>query len=313
MRGKLFLAVLLVLSVIGFASAVQTTINIQTYPSHTVYVTPIEPTDGFEAMSAPVSGFTSVYGKKQIILDLDENYFHLYIVVKDGDERVYYKKFEDQTYELGGIYNLVVLPPGVEPVKKPNVTNIIVETENVSEENSSNQTETNTTEENITDEQNTNETTSPENQDVITGFASKEIKFTGKTLLYALGIIVLLAILFVAYRYVRRFNKANPPKKEIKIRKLSEVHEEKKGQVDEQIKKIEEAKRMIQDAEHEIRRIKNPNFDKIEAAKKKLIEDQKELMKLRNEAREAGKALDEMKKATPSEPTQPPTQPSNNN
>jgi len=303
MKVKIFFIFLLVLSVIGFASAINTTINIQTYASHTIFVTPLKTTGEYQVISQPVSGFTSVYGEKQVILDVNE-IFHIYVLVKKGENTVYFKKFNEQTYEAGGIYNLTVLPSGVNPPKKPEIIEIASlpedeSNETINETNSTNQTDNKTTEsENITTEK----------QEKITGFAAKEIKLTGKTLLYTGGTIVILIILSFLSRYLIKFKKKKP--KEIKIKKLSEVHEEKKNQVEDQIKKIEEAKKMIQDAEHEIKRIRNPNYDRIEAAKRKLIEDQKELMRLRNEAKETGKALNELKRAEPSPASnQPQTQP----
>ncbi len=114
--------------------------------------------------------------------------------------------------------------------------------------------------------------------------------FKNKNFFYYVAGIIVLAALFIFFFKYRKYRKENPREyKSVKVVKLSELknppQQYNAGDIKNQEDKIEQAKKMIQEAEGELKRLKSPNVDKIEQAKRKLIEDEKELMRLRRESK----------------------------
>ncbi len=309
MKLKVFLLVFLFFSFLGTVSAMSTTINVKTLPSHSIFITPVVSGTSFQALSSPVYGFSGAYGEDQIIIETEENSFSLFFVIKEGDTRVYSEQ-TTKVFQAGGIYDVIVLPEGIEPLVKPeieerNTTNENVTVEVLDEVNESE--ESNFTDENVTvevlEEVNESETEvleSPtietqnlteEKQKKITGFASGNSEiFNSKTLYYVGGGILLIMIIFFVFETIKHRNKTP---KEIKITKLSELKEDKENKINGQEEIIKEAEDKIKEARKEIENIKGNN--KIARAKKKLIEDEKELMRLREEEREEKKEKEEKK------------------
>lgn len=268
MRLKLFLFVF-GLFLIGNVLAGSTVVEVKTLPYHWVYVTPIEIGGGFNALSTPEQGFSGEFGDVKFVLDVDENQFDLNFLVKDVDYNlVLAKKIRDEFFS-GEISKVEVLPDGVEPLVKPEV--VKEEIIDSSEEVIVNETdEVNESVEVVGD--------SGFKRVVMNGYSMvEENKPMVNSIYYSvLGFTALLLIFLT----IRKNGK--------KVDKI----EHKKGEVDE----IDDGDE-LEKAKAKVRELEAKRNGEIESVKKKLIEDQKELLRLRGvKEKNSDVSSEEMKK-----------------
>ncbi len=259
MRCKTFCLALLSLFLISSAFATTTIVEVKTLPHHRVFITPIAISDGFDALATPVEGFSSQYGDVKFSLDFDESSFDLNFIIKDGDQIVYSTKVREE-FESGGIVDVTILPDGVDPIETP--------VEEVKE------TEKEEAEEEVEIEENSSEV---EEVDSETGIEEiKKVEEGNKSRILISGYAVIEAnkpvvskvyysligfiILVLAFLMVKKSG--------IKIKKRE------KSDTVNYDQELKQAKAKVSELEAK----KN---NRIEEVKKKLIENQKELLRLR--------------------------------
>jgi flagellar biosynthesis/type III secretory pathway M-ring protein FliF/YscJ len=260
MGKKLIFSLLVVLFLVQVVSAVDTGIIINTLPNHNVTISVLHPDyvysliESFEKNSGPL-------GKVLVTLSSDVETFDIAVWVRKGNQVVLYEKFKEG-YASGTPLVLEMYPEGYLVENETNNTS--------SEENSTIINET--LEENLT------------MSEVEENEQEKDSKLTGsmifwegeslpkKAAYYGIGIIVLSLVGFLCIKILKK------RKKGLESQKPEKKQDEKK-EVKDNEKLIEDAEKKIKEAQEDIRKIKNE--DKINEAKRKIIEDEKELMRLR--------------------------------
>lgn len=257
-------------------SATDTTIQVKTVPLKNVNIAILQSgtIDVYEGKR--YNQDADEYGDATFTFSLDDPYFDLTIFVKDltDNSKVAYKKLESQ--DTGEEIYVEVVPNGFEIIETPELEPeiAIIENETINE----------TEPEEIQEE-------SPEEKPSISGKAIFGKDGTLKTILYILGGIILIGIIFFSSN---KFLKTKVPK-DIKVKKLSELKEEKKEKTEEQKEKteeqkekiddykeaIEDAQRKIKEAQEEINRLRNQ--DRIKEVEKRIEQEQKELKRLRGD------------------------------
>ncbi len=237
------------------SSAYDTEITVKTVPYHELQLAMFDDSFGYQNL-ASFRGTSDEYGDFYYLYPSNETKFKISVFVKNGSKTIVQKQFNEYFIAEEPVY-LEVVPSGFEIIETPGVN----ETEEVEEEI-------------ITTDQNVNEAA------MITGSAIdiEGVKlFSGKTISWGLTILVMLGgfIFVMKLRQKRLFKQKN-----INITKLSDMKKEKKEKITDFKDIIEDAEKKIKEAQEEIRKLKND--DKIKAAKQKLIDDQKELMRLRS-------------------------------
>ena len=266
MVKKILFGVIAIFLLIQVVSAYQTQIQIKTIPDREVQVIASKPSSSsFEAIGNPMKGISDQYGDVTIIFDSDAAVFNLIVNVKKNGEKVMPpRKFEDG-FSAGDKIYLEVVPEGFEIIETP-VNETIEENQTVVE---------NVTGNLAIEETDSNNTSKGVTGSVIftaDGSLSPWLKYT----LYILGIlIILLTIAFVVLRILK--NRREP--KEIRVRKLSEINNERQERIDDNKAVIEDAERKIREAQEELRALKNQ--DRIKDVKRKIEEDERELLRLR--------------------------------
>jgi len=204
-------------------------------------------------------GDADEYGDFVFNLDTTIPKVNLYITIKKdgkmGDAIFSNKKFlGEETDEP--IY-IELIPEGKE---------LIVTPENVPEVNES------------LNETLTEEGLDAENVDSkITGYAVGDF-FKSKAFYIVLGVLVVLIIVLILVKIIRK-RRANKNDREVKIKKLGEMKQERDEKIDDHKQIIEDAERKIREAQEEISLLKNQ--DKIKEMEKKISDDESELIKLR--------------------------------
>jgi len=305
-KGNVVFVLLLILSLLPMLSAVETPIKISTYPNHDLVIDflKISPLTILEKVKAS----SGTEGETFITFinsasEFDINAF----VMKDGEKAVY-KRFSSLEAGIPLCINLFagneeITIDCAEALGKVEINE--TETNKTGEEDSVTagdiDVEVEVEEEIIIEDVEVIEEDTEEGA-TITGAATSEegASFLSiNTLYYVIGIVLLLAVIFIGAVGMRKKIKTSRSK-DIKVKKLSEMKEDKKDKeekrekiedqkdkleeskekVDDYKKAIEEAQRKVEEAQKEIRKLKNA--DKIAELKKRMIEDEKELMKLRS-------------------------------
>ncbi|MBT4376555.1 hypothetical protein HOD29_04230 [archaeon] len=245
----------------GSASAYVTIIDIKSLPHHTVFVTPIELGSGFSALAQPMQGFTNKYGDVRFEADIERQYFNLYVIVKDGDEKVYYEKVKGE-FISGSLVEAVVLPESVAPIATPEVEAYVLSPEVVVVNDTEDPEEENVTEETVVGEKKLRKM-------MINGYSVvEENKPMFNTIYYSIiGVTGLLIVFFT----VRKNNK-----------KLFKI-EKKKGNIHdlEEDEDLRRAEIQLERAQKKVDNLKNDRNRKIKEVKAKLRKDQEELMRLK--------------------------------
>ena len=257
MKKLIFLAVAVCL-LMPVVTATHLEIKIKTMPEHEVQTIVLESESITSEVLARFKDTSDKYGDVFFTYSKGVDFGAIMIYVKKDNEIKCQQKFTGEEIEANPVY-LELAPNWFDFIATP-----VNETLNKTLDNS---TIINNT---------TNEVPELENKATETGSAVfGETGFLSKkTLYFTLGVVVLL-IGFLSVGLIRK--KLRP--RGIKITKLSEVEAEKKEKVKDKQGLIEEAEQKIKEAQEDIRKIRNE--DKIKQAKNKIIEDEKELMRLR--------------------------------
>lgn len=253
----IFFVMLLVLSM-GFISA-GTKVTIKTLQYHQVQVIVADGTIKDYSKIADFKGDADQYGDFSFNLNTSKPSVDLYVHVKRYSDEIAYEKFVGE--KTGAPIHLEVAPEGYDLIETP------------TEINQTNSTRINET---LLSNETANETNSEVlSNSKITGSAINNF-FKSSTFYYIIIFIVLLIIIFFVVRFFRR-RKSNDGNQEIKVRKLSEIQQEKK---EDYRSVIEDAEGKIKEAQDELRRLKNE--EQIKAMRRKIAEDENELIKLRH-------------------------------
>lgn len=258
MRGKIFVPIILFLTLLVSVSAGSTTVNLKTLPHHTVLLTPIQVGGGFDALAIPLTGFTSQYGDVKFSFDIDKLVYDLNIIVKNGSRTVFREKITENFIANIEI-DIVSLPKGIEPIETPEP-----------EEYIPSESETNITEnvtENITG--NLTQEINTENKGIkkiiLSGYSIvEENQPVINTIYYSLlGITALLLIFLMLRQNTKKVNEKS------KISIPQDDEEELEGELSKTKQKLSE--------------LQNRKKQKIDDVKRQLIEDEKKLMRLRGQ------------------------------
>ena len=218
------------------------------------------------------TGNTDVYGDIKYDFEITEDEFNLMVFVKREREDTIMKKFSNNP--SGELVYLEVVPKNFELIATPGFENgvsIVEEIEGIINDTEENETES------VEDEN---------SMAVKTGFSVFGEKgiLSKKNFFYLGGFLLLIVIVGFVVASIKHKRNENP--KEIKIKKLSELQKEKEENLDEKEENIEDYKKIVEDAERkiaeaqaDIKKIKNEG--KIKEMKKKIAEDEAELIKLR--------------------------------
>jgi hypothetical protein len=280
-RGKFlvyFILVFAVMFLLPIISAIDTKIKVTTYSNHSINLNFL-PTSGsldlFQAKNLN-SGDT---GDVEFIFSSEMPTFDITaFIMKDG-ERVVYQRFDGNT--AGESLHLILMPSNTKIIKNYEQVESLNQT-TPEEPVNNNQTTTNQTIETV----NETNVTAPQG---ITGLATSENKgnsiFSGNIVYYIFGALFLVIAVSVGrMMFKRRAYGSEHHPKEVRVKKLSDLKEERKSaspdlDVNLYQNAISDAEKKIAEAQDEIKKLKNRG--KIEEVKKRLIDDEKELMRLR--------------------------------
>jgi hypothetical protein len=251
MRWKIFALMMCGFFLIGNVFALTTIIEVKTLPHHTVFLTPISPSTGEGLGIQPLQGFSGQYGDIKFELDCDESFFDLQILVKDGQLSILNKKILEN-FVAGSLIQVEALPEGVEPLVKPGE---VTEVKEITSEvlNETNESIEFVEEEGIKEVLLNGYSLIEENKPMVNSIYYSVLGFTA------------LLLIFLTVR-----------KNGNKVEKI----EKKKGNVEE-INEKDEDDLALEEAKAKVKELENKKNDKIAAVKRKLIEDQKELLRLR--------------------------------
>lgn len=288
MRGKIILIFISFLLLASLVSA-STTLEIKTLPDHEIFITEI---DAFQsenvAVSSPIHTFTGKKGIIEIEYTPEKQTYKLGLILKKDNKRVISYQVLEEIFHDNEMASIEFLPSGMtwEEVSG----SIEEEQEEVQEtiSNKTEETETNTTNETSTETTELETETNESQEDVENNETNKTGVFTGilingyttiqenKSLIsvasYFIGAVILIVPIYLIFK--RRKNKKGLINiVSDKIKKSDDEDDDKDEDV---IKKAEE------DLKKAKERMKELKGKKIEAAKRKIIEDEKELLRLKN-------------------------------
>lgn len=229
----LFLFVL----VLPLALAADTEIKIKTSQFTEVHLAILDSGTPLVRFSAIYKKTSDFYGDVTFIHSGTRAFFDLKVTLKKGGQLIYSEEFRNG-YTTGKPIYLEVAPPGYELLETPDA---LPEPSN----------ETELEDENATVE---GEDVESEGESSISGFSISNLTdaIPFKTILYVLGIMLFLGILFFSFKHVHA-NRAPAPR-QIKVRKLSEMGSHKKEKSSDDLMGSIESK--LKDLHEEINRLK---------------------------------------------------------
>jgi len=252
-RGLFCIFVLFTVLFTISVSAIDTEIKIKTLPFHEVQVAVAKPLSSAFESWGNFKNYSDQYGDVSFIFSSEKVSFDLIIYIKKDNEKIMPRQAFLENFPAGDPIYLEIAPYGFEFIETPG--EIIEETNETIE---------------------INETESEMTGSAILG---EDGLLSGGKIYYIIGGLLFLVIAFFAFKIIRKKLGASKQPKEVKIKKLSELQAEKKEKLNDKQSIIEDAESKIKEAQEDIRKIINE--DKIKDAKKKLIDDEKELMRLR--------------------------------
>lgn len=267
----LFFYLVVVLLVSPTVLAIDTPIKIKTLVKHEVQATVYDvDSSSFKALKF-FKAESDQYGDVEFVFSSNVKSFNLVIYVKKNGEKIMPpERFLDLS--AGEPLDIRIAPAYFNfietPLNESELTNSSNETSSSNESSFGSEDPSEASGEKLIDDS---------SDKGITGAAIVgEGGIMSKTLLYSVIIIVVLVVLSVIiYLFANR--RKNPV--EPKVRKLSELKDERKEQIEDYREVIEDAERKIREAQEEIRKMKNQS--KIKEMEKKLREDQAHLERLR--------------------------------
>jgi ribosomal protein S17E len=276
----LTLGLILLISLVS--SSTITVLDIKTIPFQDIYVTPISTgTDSFSAVGPTIKGNSDQWGDANFSLTSEEATFDLAIKIKKNGEDVLYEKYRED-FQEGTYINLTIEIEGKELIYKPleNQTEESITVTNQTPTEQEGIIENNTLEENLTNEEFVVYKTTKNILSKMSGYVTSERVTSSKVYIS----IITLAVLIGAYFFIRK-RRLQGTKKEIVVRKMSDIKEEKviTRRYEDELKEAQEA---LKKAQENVELVKSKKVDKIAELKKRIIESEKELMKLRQEEAE---------------------------
>ncbi len=288
-------AVFYCIAIVNSVSAIDTKITVKTLPLHDVQLTTFDPdTTAFSAYES-FRFMSDENGEVSFVFSSDKPSFGAIVFVKKDNVKVLSKKFPGP-FTAGQEVTLEVLPEGYQPVKtllssnkessnesSESLNNVTIES-SVSEESSDN---------NGVDKEESvstnNDNSDKTDKTAVEGYAvlsQSNTKATAKYLLEGAAatiiFLIIIGLIVVGIRRVSRAVKEQGKEKKIKVVKLSEklaeIEEKKKDNTNNLIADIEERLKGIQE---DIDRLKK--MERMKELKEKIIENEKELIKLREE------------------------------
>ncbi len=250
--------------------AVSTEVKIKTAPFSEVQMVVYDAGIEVFTLLERYIGNSDKYGDISHDFDIADDIFHLKVFVKrDGETLVSGEKFLDNP--SGGFVYLEAAPKNFELIPTPgfeNGTAIVNET---------NAAEVNKTEVNETEDDKVSKTIG------FSVFGEQGI-LSKKHFYYVGGFLFLIIIIGFVAASIK--HKMNSSPRNIKVKKLSEMQEERKENLEDKGEDIKDYKQVIEDAERkiaeaqaDIKKIKNN--EKIKEMKKKIEDDESELNRLK--------------------------------
>ena len=285
--GRKILLILCVLALIlAPISAVDTEITIKTIPDYKIApISFIVPGSTYSVIES-FHYTANKEGEAKFVFTTSRDDFDIKIWLKLDGETMLVKRYND-TFDAGTPLVLEAYPDWYVSTTTEAKNETINET---NETEAANETVENITEAIATATEEPEEKTTQiedvkSNRERVTAFSVQDGKLaiSAKGFLYLFGLVILAVLIFIGIKHSHNIEKAfkGNKKKDIKIIKAGEINKNKSEKLKDQEEKIDKAKSMIEDAQKEIDKMKNPNQSKIDEIKRRLIEDEKELMKLR--------------------------------
>ncbi|MBI2044480.1 hypothetical protein HYT23_00315 [Candidatus Pacearchaeota archaeon] len=268
-KKGLFLLVLFFLFFIvpNFISAVDTIVQIETYPNKKLEINFLKPSPLENLYTARVN--SDALGKAEVKFSTTERTFDINAFVKDGTEVLVRYRFNENT--PGENVLLKLYTDKQEIVKGIELASNTTANETVQNETEEQQNDT-TVNESITEEETESQGSG------LTGLATSDDVgvFSGNKLYYILGGAVLVIIIaFVIFKIKKKNSWKGPG--DFRVKKLSDPAGEKEKAAN-YSKALAEAERKVEEAQREIRRMKNQ--DRITEMRKRIDKEQEELKKL---------------------------------
>ncbi len=291
----------LALMLVPVTTAMETSIVIHTIPGYKAMIRFLHPDYQYSRVLESFHYTANMNGDIIFNYDSSLDTFDMDIWLTYEGEKMGNKRF-DESFNAGFDIEIEFYPSWyTPPIKESQET----ETNETLNETQNNETLIQTNESETTEqtslEQESEKTSTPIEQvksekERVTAFSIEDgkVSISAKGFLYIFGLFILGILIFLGIKHSHHVEKKikeitgneKNNKKEIKIKKVSELNKKKSSKLKDQEEKIEKAKKMIEEAQEEIQKMKNPNQSKIDEIKKRLIEDEKELLRLRKEAGE---------------------------
>ena len=287
MVKKIFFSLVVFFLLIQLISATDTPIKIKTMPFHEVQLTIFDPevTSSLSIFERFI-GFSDMYGDAVFLFSSDEPSFGAAVFIKKDNVKIISKEFSGP-YTSGEPLYLELAPSNFELIETPTDKTInqsenqtLVNETAINTNNSINNSINNSAE--IVALENTSVAGEGNNQTIIgLAISGSEGIFSPPKVYFLMGIAGIIILYFLINFFKIRGLKEP---KEIKVTRLSELQERRKYNSQKTDReRIEEAEKKIIDAQEEIKMIKHA--ERINDVKKRLIHDEKELIRLRNERR----------------------------
>ena len=274
-KGLLFpLFLLFILLIVPFLSSTQ--VNIKSFPSHKVEVRALVSGSVYSLIES-FYGSTDASGMFSQVISLDESEFDVKVWIKNGNDVVVSERFDG--ISLSDTLNLVMFPGSVETVDSFEVP---AEATNETEPTNITENTTEVANDSVEDSSIDTAETPPEAAG-ITGLSTSEDTgfFSGSSLYYIIGVVVLLAIGFFGFTAFKKSQGA--PTRGIKVKKLSELQREREEMsgksVEEYKHALDSAQKKLEESQREISKLKNQ--EKIKQIEDRMNKEKEEVNRLR--------------------------------
>ncbi len=275
-----------------FVNAVDTPIKIDGLPNYSVNINFLNPdrANGGEISFGSLYETIGESGQVTTSFSCSEESFDLSVFFMEGNKVLSHEEIEDVA--PGNTIHMLLIP-GAFQIDADYSEEENLASEEIEENISSEETEEIT--ENVTELENNLVEDSLEEKSFFSRLVSV-FDFSGhavaegetpfylrKEMLYFLGTAFLLIGAGI-FSFKKFKGSGEKKQKEINVKKLSEIQEEKKKDVSDYKQSLEDAERKLKEAQEELKRLKEGSKEEqIKKAKEKLVEDEKELMRLRKE------------------------------
>ncbi|MFH1801485.1 MAG: hypothetical protein ABH804_01485 [archaeon] len=240
-------------------SSTITNINVKSIPGHEIQMTII---DSSSTVLERFSGVTDEYGDVFFEYNSAKPTFDIILCLREDEETIFGPKKFIENYLAGENLYLEFAPSWFKLIETPE---LVVNETNLTE--LLNETVDILLEENISEEKSS----------VLSGYFISGTEGILKYKYYIFGVVFFLFLVFFIFK-TKKYIKVEKQPREIKVKKMSDLRREKEEDV-QRSKDLEEAERRLREAQEEVNSIKNK--DKINEIKKRIVEEQQELIRLR--------------------------------